>query len=184
VDPSGSVAAALAAFARRDAPTRALAQRADAIAAACEAMAGAFQRGGRLITFGSGIGATDAAHVAVEFMHPVIVGKRALPALAAEAASLPLLGRRDDIALGFAYGTDTSDVRAAFTATRERGLLTIALVAAESDTEAIGAEHVLVAGASDPRIAKEMQVTMYHVLWELTHVFLERTSVPTSVATR
>jgi D-sedoheptulose 7-phosphate isomerase len=184
VDPSGSVAAAQAAFERRDAPTRALATRANAIAAACEAMAGAFQRGGRLITFGTGVGTTDAAHVAVEFMHPVIVGKRALPALAADAEALPLLARTDDIAFGFAYG-DTAPVRAAFTATRARGVLTIALVANEPGTEATGAEHVLVAGSSDPRIAKEMQVTMYHVLWELTHVFLERAaSIPTAVTAR
>jgi D-sedoheptulose 7-phosphate isomerase len=148
-------------------------------------MAGAFQRGGRLITFGSGVGTTDAAHVAVEFMHPVIVGKRALPALAADAEALPLLARTDDIALGFAYGADTAVVRTAFTATRARGVLTIALVANEPGTEATGAEHVLVAGSSDPRIAKEMQVTMYHVLWELTHVFLERAaSIPTAVTAR
>jgi D-sedoheptulose 7-phosphate isomerase len=117
-------------------------------------------------------------------MHPVIVGKRALPALAAEAAALPLLGRRDDIALGFVYGTDMSAVRAAFTAARARGLLTIALVSDDATAETVGAEHVLVAGSSDQRIAKELQVTMYHVLWELTHVFLERTSLPSAAAHR
>ena len=40
-----------------------------------------FQRGGRLLAFGRGAYATDAQHVSVEFVHPVIVGKRALPAL-------------------------------------------------------------------------------------------------------
>ena len=38
-------------------------------------------RGGRLLAFGRGPYATDAQHVSVEFVHPVIVGKRALPAL-------------------------------------------------------------------------------------------------------
>src|SRR5689334_8241466 len=55
---------------------------ADRIAQACWAMAGRFHRGGRLIAFGNGAWASDAQHVAVEFVHPVIVGKRALPALA------------------------------------------------------------------------------------------------------
>ena len=40
-----------------------------------------FLRGGRLLAFGRGPYATDAQHVSVEFVHPVIVGKRALPAL-------------------------------------------------------------------------------------------------------
>ena len=52
------------------------------LARACHAMASAFARGGTLIPFGTGAAASDAAHAAVEFMHPVIVGKRALPALA------------------------------------------------------------------------------------------------------
>jgi len=40
-----------------------------------------FLSGGRLLAFGRGPYATDAQHVSVEFVHPVIVGKRALPAL-------------------------------------------------------------------------------------------------------
>jgi D-sedoheptulose 7-phosphate isomerase len=33
---------------------------------------------------------------------------------------------------------------------------------------------VLAADSSDPRVIKEMHVTMYHLLWELVHVFLEQ----------
>ena len=69
-----------AAFARRTAPVAALDER--VLATACRAMAGRFLRGGRLLAMGAGPGAADAAHVVVEFVHPVIVGKRALPALA------------------------------------------------------------------------------------------------------
>src|SRR5215471_12942580 len=50
------------------------------IAEACWAMGRRFHQGGRLLSFGNGAGATDAQHVSVEFVHPVIVGKRALPA--------------------------------------------------------------------------------------------------------
>src|SRR5215472_13478904 len=67
---------ALRAFARRNEPMSALAEQADAVAEACHAMAVRFHQGGKLVVFGTG-----AQHVAVEFVHPVIVGKRALPAI-------------------------------------------------------------------------------------------------------
>ncbi|MGH2388780.1 MAG: phosphoheptose isomerase, partial [Chloroflexota bacterium] len=51
------------------------------LAAACRQMSDRFLAGGRLLAFGNGSAATDAQHVSVEFVHPVIVGKRALPAL-------------------------------------------------------------------------------------------------------
>ena len=58
------------------------AQEAPRLAAVSQEMAERFLRGGRLLAFGRGACATDAQHVSVEFVHPVIVGKRALPALA------------------------------------------------------------------------------------------------------
>ena len=66
------------------------AQEAGRIAEACWAMARRFHSGGRLLAFGNGAGATDAQHVSVEFVHPVIVGKRALPASLPTGVSTPL----------------------------------------------------------------------------------------------
>src|SRR3954471_16292997 len=63
-------------------PETFFASEAGRIAEACWAMARRFHQGGRLLAFGTGAAATDAQHVSVEFVHPVIVGKRALPALA------------------------------------------------------------------------------------------------------
>ena len=57
------------------------AREANRLAEACREMSDRFLRGGRLLAFGHGPYATDAQHVSVEFVHPVIVGKRALPAL-------------------------------------------------------------------------------------------------------
>ena len=62
------------------------------IAEACWAMARRFFQGGRLLAFGNGAQATDAQHVSVEFVHPVIVGKRALPALALTNDSATMSG--------------------------------------------------------------------------------------------
>src|ERR671934_1061771 len=73
------------------------------LALACHAMARAFARGGTLLAFGTGAAETDAAHVAVEFMHPVIVGKRALPAVAPPNDVFAVM-RHGDAAIGFDRG--------------------------------------------------------------------------------
>jgi D-sedoheptulose 7-phosphate isomerase len=144
---------------------------ADALARLCHRMAERFARGGRLIALGRSPAArSDARHVAVEFVHPVIVGKRALPAvgLAAEGglldAQVELVAEADDIAIAF-EATDPETARALALA-RSRGCLTIAF-------EEAGAEWELVPEVDDPFVAQELVETAYHVLWELVHVFFE-----------
>jgi D-sedoheptulose 7-phosphate isomerase len=185
-------------FARRDVPGRELAASADVIANACHAMAGRFQRGGRLFTFGNGGAATDAQHIAVEFVHPVIVGKRALPALSltGDVATLTGVGatagfddvfahqlrhfaEADDIALGVSPDGRCADVLRGLRTAREMGLLTVALLGGgDGEGGDIGraavADHQVVVSSGDPRVVKEVHVTAYHVLWELVHVFLEQ----------
>ena len=39
------------------------------------------------------------------------------------------------------------------------------------------ADHLLTAASDDPCVVKEMQVTTYHVLWELVHVLFEQPGV-------
>src|ERR671936_2974635 len=75
-----------------DVPTRFFDEYADVIPRACLEMARRFQRGGRLLVFGEGAQATDAQHGSVEFVHPVIVGKRALPAVALTSDVATLTG--------------------------------------------------------------------------------------------
>lgn len=185
-------------FELRAAPAGALAGQAVAIADACHAMAVRFHRGGKLVVFGTGGASADAQHVAVEFVHPVIVGKRALPAisLTTDVATVTGVAARDglreifahqirylaapeDIALGISVDGNCESVLGGLEAARHRGLLTIAL--AGGDGGAIAAspavDHVLTAPSADPRIVKELQVTTYHVLWELVHVFFEQPGV-------
>lgn len=164
------VLASAAAERRRTAGEELFGREAERIARLCHQMAERFARGGRLVAFGDGpVARSDARHVAVEFVHPVIVGKRALPALALTAeggqlgTQVELLVEPADIALAFG---DTPETVAALALARERGALTLA-------TARIGAECELVPDQDDPFIAQELVETLYHVLWELVHVFLE-----------
>ncbi|MGI8749931.1 MAG: SIS domain-containing protein [Thermoleophilaceae bacterium] len=151
--------------ARAEAGEQFFADQAEPLARLCHRMAERFARGGRLLaTGGSPQARSDARHVAVEFVHPVIVGKRALPALALTGEGGPLerqvdlAAEADDMLMAF----DGAGVALA----RERGCLTIAF-------EPVGAEWELVPPVEDPLVAQELTETAYHVLWELVHVFFE-----------
>lgn len=193
--PDSASEVAVALFERRTAPALELADHASAVARAAHAMAVRFQQGGKLVVFGAGPASTDAQHVAVEFVHPVIVGKRALPAISltsdvatvtAVAAHEGMAGvfahqirylvRPADIALGISASGNCASVLSGLLAADERGLLTIALAGggggAIAACPAVG--HLLVTESTDPRIVKEMHVTTYHLLWELVHVFFEQ----------
>jgi len=195
--PPGAPASGEAArlFGLRARPVSDLADQAGAVAAACHAMAVRFHQGGKLVVFGAGGPSTDAQHVAVEFVHPVIVGKRALPAIslttdvatvtgvaaqdgmaAIFAHQIRVLAEPGDIALGICSDGNSPSVLGGLAAARELGLLTIALAGGNGGAIAASgaADHLLIAASADPRIVKEVQVTTYHVLWELVHVFFEQ----------
>ncbi len=148
---------------------RFFADQADAIARLCHRMAERFARGGRLVAVAATPAArSDARHVAVEFVHPVIVGKPALPALALAgeggdpAAQAAVIVEPDDIVIAFGPG-----VRGVVDLARARGCLTIAFAGGS------GAEWELVPPTTRSDVAQELVETLYHVLWELVHVFFD-----------
>ena len=148
-------------------------EHSERLARLCHLMAERFARGGRLIAFGRSPAArSDARHVAVEFVHPVIVGKRALPAigLAGEGgdlgAQVALLALPDDIAIAFGADEDGGEASRAIALARARGCLTIAFSSA-------GAEYEFEPPSDDPQVRQELVETFYHLLWELAHVFFD-----------
>lgn len=193
--PGALAGLAADAFVRREAPGSALADSAQRLAEACHDMAVRFLRGGKLLAFGNGGPSTDAQHVSVEFVHPVIVGKRALPAmsLVTDAATLMgvarrsgldevfahqvgVLGASEDIALGISSDGGDRNVLRGLEAAHDAGLLTVALLGSDggviADSPAV--DHSLIVPSEDPHVTKEVHVTAYHVLWELVHVFFEQ----------
>jgi D-sedoheptulose 7-phosphate isomerase len=115
-----------------------------------------FRAGGRLLAVGaSPQDRSDAHHVAVEFVHPVIVGKRALPALALEPDRVGALAGPRDALIAFGLEPDAPD-----------GCLTIGFEPGAADWE-------LLPPTDDPFVRQELVETLYHVLWETVHVFLE-----------
>jgi len=174
-------------------PDAFFASEAAQIAEACWAMARRFHQGGRLLAFGNGAWATDAQHVSVEFVHPVIVGKRALPALALTNDSatisglmaggksdmpfvrqLKALARPEDMAMGFSSDGNDANVVAALDVAKQMGLLTLGLAGGDGgQLKQRNVDFCFVVLAHDPLVIQETHETLYHVLWELVHIFFE-----------
>jgi D-sedoheptulose 7-phosphate isomerase len=139
------------------------------MAEACREMSECFLRGGRLLAFGRGPYATDAQHVSVEFVHPVIVGKRALPALDLSILFRPWLEailRPEDIVMGFGPPEGDPEVWATLQQARLKHAMTFALPGVEGS-------YAVDAATQDPFMHQEMIEVLYHTLWETVHVFFE-----------
>lgn len=139
------------------------------LAEACHEMSRRFMAGGRLLAFGNGSAATDAEHVSVEFVHPVIVGKRALPALDLGPdfeKRLPVVLRPEDMVMGFSFPEADGAVERTLLAARERGALTFALTGHAG-------EYSFAPPDGDPFVVQEVFEVLYHLLWETVHVFFE-----------
>jgi D-sedoheptulose 7-phosphate isomerase len=139
------------------------------LAEACREMSERFLLGGRLLAFGRGPYATDAQHVSVEFVHPVIVGKRALPALDLSVLFRPWLTailRSEDIVMGFGPPEGDPEVWATLQQAHAQDAMTFALPGGEGS-------YAVDAATQDPFVHQEMVEVLYHTLWETVHVFFE-----------
>jgi hypothetical protein len=121
-----------------------------------------------------------ALHIAVEFVHPVIMGKRALPAVALTGPNLVDLVRVSvrpgDIVIGVG-GADDPDLISVMRRSPAWGATTIWIGSGERPT-AGAADHVLWLEDPDPRVpATGGFVLFYHLLWELTHVCFEHSGL-------
>ncbi|OBG97063.1 hydrogenase assembly protein HupF [Mycobacterium sp. E3251] len=117
-----------------------------------------------------------ALHIAVEFVHPVIMGKRALPAVALTGPDLVDLVRVSvrpgDIVVAVS-GADDAQVRSVMRRSPAWGATTIWIGSGERPGAGM-ADHVLWLDDPDPRVpATGGFVLFYHLLWELTHVCFE-----------
>ena len=172
------------------------AEHARDIAGCAAAMADRFFAGGTLFVFGSGPHTTDAQHNSVEFVHPVLPGCRALPALsltndvatvmgmmqgsAADdvfAHQLRVLGRPGDIALGFAHAPLHPSISRGIAAGAGSGMFTIAMTSGDIGADSPRADVTLHVPGTDRSVAHELHLASYHMLWELVHIVLNHRGI-------
>ena len=178
----------------------------DDVLRAAHLLADSFRDGGRLYTMGNGGSSCDAAHVAVEFQHPVTAGRPALPAqnLAQDMAMLTAVGndvgfgevyarqmpgllRPGDVALGVSTSGNSANVLRGLEAEHELGARTVALVGGGGGAMARSRSVDLVLRVDSDSIHRiqETHVAIYHVLWDLVHSLLaDDRSARVAAATR
>ena len=164
-------------------------ENAGRITACCQAMSRAFAEGGRLFVFGNGGSACDAQHVVVEFMHPIIEKRAALPAMAlgsdtallsaigndrdfslAFVEQLKMLGRAGDIALGISTSGKSANVNRALQAARELRMLTVGFSGRDGGRMPELCDHCFTVPSFSIHRIQETQETLLHVLWDIIHV--------------
>lgn len=168
-------------------------QNGEAVVAVARAIADVYRGEGRLFTMGNGGSSCDAAHIAVEFQHPVTAGRPALPAknLTADAAVMTAVGndlgfehvylrqivahgRPGDGLIGISTSGNSANLMAAFEKAKEMGLTTIGLAGMEGGAMAASAnlDHCLVVETDSIHRIQECHVAIYHILWDLVHTLL------------
>jgi len=161
------------------------------IEALVQAMVSRFQQGGRLYVMGNGGGATDAQHVSVEFVHPILEKRKPLPAVALTtdqalltaisndrdfakvfAEQLRVLARAGDMVMAISTSGKSPNIVQALEVARDLGLLTIALTGKDGGRLVDLADHCFVVPSFSIHRIQETHVTLYHIVWDLVHVVL------------
>lgn len=163
-----------------------------AVVDAARGIAEIYRRNGRLYTMGNGGSSCDAAHVAVEFLHPVTAGRPALTAvdLTADRTMLTAVAndvgyghvfvrqviaqcRRGDGLIGLSTSGNSENLVAAFRKAKELGASTIGLAGMTGgEMASMGLDHCLVVETDSIHRVQEGHVTIYHILWDLVHTYL------------
>lgn len=156
------------------------------VIAAARALIDAFKAGGTLLIFGNGGSASDAQHVAAEFVGRFQRERRALPAVALTtdtsvltsigndysfdrvfARQVEAIGRTGDVAFGISTSGKSPNVVAALAVARTRGLRTIALTGNDGGPVGHAADvHINVPARSTARV-QEVHRTVLHVICDL-----------------
>jgi D-sedoheptulose 7-phosphate isomerase len=169
----------------------------DRILAASLLLARAFHRGSKLLVCGNGGSATDAQHIAVEFMHPITVGRKALPAICLTndmamvtavandvgfadvfTRQLIALGKEGDVLLGISTSGNSTNLMHAFSTARHMKISTIGFAGGDggyiAELAARGLiEHCLTVPTASIHRVQETHVALYHIVWDMVHTFLQ-----------
>lgn len=172
------------------------------VVAAAGTIADVYRQDGRLLTMGNGGSSCDAAHVAVEFQHPITAGRPALTAinLTSDMTMMTAVGndigfdhiytrqviaqgRKGDCLIGLSTSGNSDNLVNAFKKAKEMGIKTIGFAGMTGGEMAqIGLDHCLTISTDSIHRIQECHLAIYHILWDLVHTLLadDRGNLPIS----
>jgi D-sedoheptulose 7-phosphate isomerase len=161
-------------------------EQADRIAHVATLIAAAFREGRKVLLFGNGGSATDAAHIAAEFVGRYKRERRPLPALAlaTDIAAITCIandygfdelfarqirahGQKGDIAIAISTSGNSPNVLKGVAAARECGLVTIGWTGGTGGQLAALVDYPFVVPSAVTARIQETHITLGHVLCEL-----------------
>ena len=147
--------------------------------------------GNKILLFGNGGSATDASHIAAEFVNRFKMERPALPALALTtdmavitsisndydfteifARQIKALAQKDDVAVAISTSGNSPNVLNGIEAAKKKGLVTVGLTGHNGGQMASKADYIFkVPSADTPRI-QETHITLAHILCQIIEEIL------------
>lgn len=163
-----------------------VAEHADRIQKLADLLADAFRTGHKVLLFGNGGSATDASHLAAEFVGRYRRERVPLAALALSsdqakltciandygydevfARQVQALGRKGDVAIGISTSGNSPNVLKGLQAARTQGLVTVGWTGGTGGKLVGLADHLFVVPSTVVARIQETHLTLGHVLCEL-----------------
>ncbi len=157
----------------------------------CTAMADQFQKGGKLLVMGNGGSLCDALHLAVEFNHPIIEKRKALPAipLMTDIATmtaisndldytrifvnqLRLHGRPGDMVIAVSTSGKSPNLIYALETAKEMGMMAIAFAGKDGGRFPDVTDYCFIVPSFSIHRIQEVHGTLLHIIWDLIHIAL------------
>ena len=163
----------------------------DTVVEVSKLLSNAFNKGNKLILFGNGGSATDASHIAGEFVNRFKKERPGLPAIALNtdiavmtaiandydfseifARQIKVLAEEGDVAIAISTSGDSPNVLKGIEAAKKKHLKTIAFTGAKGDKLASKADYVFAVPSSNTPRIQEVHITLGHILCQMVEEIL------------
>ncbi len=161
-------------------------ENAEKIVEVVQLIAQAFREGKKVLLFGNGGSATDASHIAAEFVNRFLMERPPLPAIALNtdvavltsisndydysqvfSKQLAALGHEGDVAIGISTSGNSANVIKAVEVAKKNGLKTVILTGGTGGKLANMADYTfIVSTRQTPRI-QETHITLGHTICQM-----------------
>jgi D-sedoheptulose 7-phosphate isomerase len=161
-------------------------ENAGRIRAVVDLIVQAFRSGRKVILFGNGGSATDASHIAAEFVNRFLMDRPPLPAIALTtdpavvtsisndfgfdqifSKQLAALGQEGDVVIGISTSGNSPNVLKALDVAKKNGMRTVVLTGGTGGKMAGLADHTFIVPSKHTPYIQETHITLGHVICQM-----------------